>query len=95
MVYRYGFVFGPIAFCLAFFLFCLVLSMAETQSYAWVPSLVVDVFAAGPIMFPMGAVALGSVCWPEVVLWTGSSGGTLSKINMVPCVCGDVCTQRV
>ena len=43
--------------------------MSETQSYAWVPSLVVYVFAAGPIMFPMGAVALGSICWPEVVLW--------------------------
>ena len=64
LVYRYGFL-----SCLNFFLWCLVLSMSETQSYAWVPSLVVCVFAAGPIMFPMGAVALGSICWPEVVLW--------------------------
>ena len=60
---------GPISSCLAFFLFCLVLSMSETQSYAWVLSLVVFVFAPGPIMFRMGAVALGSICWPEVVLW--------------------------
>ena len=42
--------------------------MSETQSYAWVPSLAVYVFAVGPIMFLMGAVALGSECWPEVVL---------------------------
>ena len=69
LVYRYGFLFGPISSCLTFFLCCLVLSMSETQSYAWVPSLVVFVFAAGPIMFPMGAVALGSICWPEGVLW--------------------------
>ena len=27
-------------------------------------------FAPGPIMFPMGAVALGGICWPEVVLWS-------------------------
>ena len=39
------------------------------QSYAGLPSLVVFVFAPGPVMFPMGAVALGSICWPEVVLW--------------------------
>ena len=65
LVYRYGFLFGR----LTFFLCCLVLSMSETQSYAWVHSLVVYVFVAGPIMFPMGAVALGSICWPEVVLW--------------------------
>ena len=64
LVYRYGFL-----SCLTFFLCCLVLSMSETQSYAWVPSLVVFVFAAGPIMFSMGAVALGSICWPAVVLW--------------------------
>ena len=46
----------------------LVLSKSATQIYAWVLSLVVFVFAPGPIMFPMGAVALGSICWPEVVL---------------------------
>ena len=64
LVYRYGFL-----SCITFFLCCLVLSMSGTQIYAWVPSLVVYVFAAGPIMFPMGAVALRSICWPEVVLW--------------------------
>ena len=47
----------------------LVLSKSETQIYAWVLSLVVFMFAPGPIMFPMGPVALGSICWPDVVMW--------------------------
>ena len=61
--------------------------MSETQSYAWVPSLVVYVFAAGPIMSPMGAVAIGSICWPEVVLWNWFQWWSIfSKINVAPCV---------
>ena len=47
---------------------CLV-NVRNTKLCLGTPSLVVYVFAAGPIMFPMGAVALGSICWPEVVLW--------------------------
>ena len=55
---------------LSYFLSVLSLLVdVETQSYVWVPSLVVFVFAPGPIMFPMATVALGSICWPEVVLW--------------------------
>ena len=52
--------------CLLSVLSCLV--DVRKTSYAWVLSLVVFVFALGPIMFRMGAVALGSICWPEVVL---------------------------
>ena len=70
----------------------LVLSKSETQIYAWVLSLVVFMFAPGPIMFPMGAVALGSICWSEVVLclWfqRWRSGGTFSKIKLV-CAAAD------
>ena len=72
-------VFIVMDFCLALSrlvlpFFCFVLSClvdvrsTKTQSYAWVLSLVVFVFAPGPIMFPMGAVALGSICCPEAVL---------------------------
>ena len=41
------------------------------QSYAGLPSLVVFVFAPGPVMFPMGAVALGSICWPSLLARSG------------------------
>ena len=46
----------------------------------------------GPIIFPMGAVALGSICWPEIWFGPGSSGCAFSKTNLVPCVFGDACT---
>ena len=47
----------------------------------------VFVFAAGPIMFSMGAVALGSICWPAVVLWNWFQWWEIfSKINVDSCV---------
>ena len=46
----------------------------------------------GPIIFPMGAVALGNICWPELWFGAGSSDRAFPKTDLAPCVFGDACT---
>ena len=81
--------------CLLSVLSCLVLSMSETQIYAWGPSLVVFVFAQDPSCSPWELWPLEASVGPKWFCGAGSSGSALSAINVASCVFGDVCPPCV